>query len=398
VFSHSFLVSARRIQIARWISFVGSAFSEFAIPLYLYQQSGSAFHMGMQWVLVGCMRLLGGWCAPRIRWFSNDRRALQVFDAILALGVLAPVLTLSWNPIVGCYAATLLISFVSTLQGGFLESLVGEAARSESNPDAARAWLLSKIENSRHAGMLVGYAAASLVAASVGFVGAFVVDALSFVLSMILIGQIPQEGHLKANPFSVKSYSVLFRPHLRSFTFAQFLTGAALYIYNALHVFILKDRFGASDSTLAIYYVIQYAAYFLGSRIPSKWVERTGAPMSESWVGGFRVVAGLVYVVFALTTEITVFVAANALLSLVIGSSLPASVAMFQKRVPRTEWRGAGAARLGLTSMAGALGAAATSLSVARVGSSPLLFAGGFLQVISGLWIYRLCRGPVRQQ
>lgn len=36
----------------RFINFVGSAFSEFAIPIYLYQTTKSAFHTGMQWVAI----------------------------------------------------------------------------------------------------------------------------------------------------------------------------------------------------------------------------------------------------------------------------------------------------------------------------------------------------------
>jgi hypothetical protein len=84
--------------------------------------------------------------------------------------------------------------------------------------------------------------------------------------------------------------------------------------------------------------------------------------------------------------------AANTLLSFMIGSSLPGVASMFQRRVERTELRAMGAARLAVTSFSGAIGAAAASLWLSAHSTSPVFFTGAMIYLIAGFCLANHCR------
>lgn len=393
MFSPEFLHTGRRIHRARFISFIGSAFTEFAIPLFLLHKSGDARHVGLQWVFVALSRILGGYIAPRIHFFSSDRRALVWLDTILGCATLIPALAPHEWVVGACYLTTIITACLATIQGGFIDSLVGETAQTQSNPDAARAWLLGKIENGRHFGMLLGYLLAYLVSSKLGFESAFLIDAGSFMVSALLLSLVAVDGRIESPRVRV-SYSVLVRPHVRVLTASQLLAGFSLYIYNALYVIVMKREFGASDAYLSALYILQYIGYFVGSRVPSKWVELRGHPLPDVTVGWFRLGAVLVYVGFAAASTPTTFIAINTVFSMIIGASLPGSMALFQKAVPRDLLRATGAARVAATSLAGAVGAASASFLLPYRPIHEIFLLGAAVYFASGSLLVARFRKP----
>lgn len=386
MFSESFLRAGRLLYTARFISYVGSAFTEFAVPLYLLKKSGSPLYVGLQWTLIALMRILGGYWAPRIRYFQSDRQALVVLDLTLAVAALLPALggpdAVFWT----CSLATVCVAFLGTLQGGFMDSLVGEAAALEPRREAARAWLLSKNENGRHLGMLVGYSLAYWVSSRVGFRWAFAMDAASFVVSAALLSTLAISERAR-RPIVQASYSILLRPEMQILTFTQMLVGFALFIYNALHVSVLKQDLHATDAEMSCLYILQYVAYFFGSRLPSRWVEKRGRPLPDSSTVLFRLCVVVIYLVFAQASEPWVFIAGNTAFSFIIGASFPGSVSLFQRMVEPSELRAAGAARLALTSLSGALGAALSSVLILHLPAQWIFSAGALIYLVAGLML-----------
>ena len=392
--SDKFRSAGRRIYWARFVSFVGSAFTEFAIPLYLLKKSDNPLHVGLQWTLIALMRIVAGYAAPRIRLFSSDRRALIWLDSCLAIAALLPVVFVrsQGNVILGCYLTTLIVAFLSTIQGGYIDSLVGETSQFEKNREAARAWLLGKIENGRHLGMLLGYGLAYLVSSWMGFQAAFVIDSVSFALSAMLLSFVHVEGRTD-RAIVHASYSILMRPHIRVLTLTQLLVGFGLFIYNAIHIAFLKQDLLASNAQLTCLYIFQYVGYFLGSRLPSRWVEVTGKPLSDLSTVLFRLSVVVIYLVFAFTRSANIFILTNTVFSFVIGASFPGAVALFQRAVAQNELRAAGAARVALTSFAGALGSATASILMGRVSYAWIFGLGAFLYLIAAGTLASYVRG-----
>lgn len=388
MFSREFQAAGRRIFTARLISFVGSAFTEFAVPLYLIKKAAASHHIGLQWVLVALIRVAAGYLTPRLRLRWSDRKALVWLDVALAMSALMPVLLRDYNVILGCYLATGFTAFLTTLQAGYIDSLVGVAAAQETKREAARAWLLGKIENGRHLGMLVGYGAAYFVAATVGFREAFMIDAASFIVSALLFSSLVQEGHIE-KVAAVASYSILWRPGIRTLTISQVIVGFALFLYNATHVVVMTRDLRATTGAMSLHYIFQYVGYFLGSRVPSRWVELKGHALSDRSTVIFRFCVVPVYCLFAFAQRPWQFILGNTIFSFIIGASLPGAVALFQRAVPSMELRALGAARLAVTSMAGALGAACASVWMEHAPASHIYLTGAALHFVATLFLMR---------
>lgn len=393
MFSEQFARMGRKIHFARFVSFVGSAFTELAIPLFLYRESGNATHLGLQWTFIALTKVTAGYLAPRLKIFRNDRVALYRLDTALAVATLLPLVLLRLNVVLGCYLATVAIAFLTTIQGGYIDSFVGAVARAEPKAESARAWLIAKIENGRHLGMMLGYMLAFVVSSRLGFGAAFVIDALSFLVSALLIRSVPLDGSVGDPHASTPgSYSILWRPELRWLTVSQLLAGFGLFIYNALHVIVMKQELHASDAQISFLYMLQYVGYFVGSRLPSWWVERTHHPLSNRSTVLFRWSVVGIYVGFALASSPLAFMLANMLLSFVIGVSWPGAIALFQRAVQPHELRAVGSARLAATSVAGAVGSAMASFLIRDLSSGRIFMVGAVIYVISGAVLTLYCR------
>jgi|GEM_PF-1458123 len=361
MFEPGFLQAGRRIHLARLVSFVGSAFGEFAIPLFLYHETSSALHLGLQWSLIALTKLFAGQIASRLHWGKTDRRALRNLDLLLALTSLLPLAFLHINLIVGTYLCTFFAAFLTTIQGGYIDSLVGHAAEKEPKSENARSWLLSKIENGRHLGMMLGYGLAFYTSTRFGFEWAIAIDSLTFVLSALLLSTVAIEGQARMSARPEPAYQILFRPGIRMLTLTQLLVGFGLYTYNASFVVFLKRDLLASDGMVTLLFVFQYTGYTLGSFVPGLWVRYFREPMPDRVFFWLRVSVVPLFVLFAVAPSGIFFVGVNMLLSLVIAAQLPVSVALFQRAVSASELRAAGAARIAVTSFSGAIGAAVAS-------------------------------------
>jgi MFS family permease len=376
MFDRAFLQAGRRIHAARLVSFVGSAFSEFAIPLFLYHETNNALHIGLQWSLIALTKLFAGQFASRFHWGRTDRRALVHLDLFLACTALLPLIFLNVNLIVGTYLCTFFTAFLTTIQAGYIDSLVGHAAEKETKPEAARSWLLSKIENGRHLGMMLGYGLAFYTSAKFGFEWAIAFDSATFVLSAVMLMGVSIEGQARVSARPEPAYRILFRPAVRTLTITQLLVGFGLYTYNASFVVFLKRDLLASDGMVSLLFVLQYIGYTLGSLVPGYWVAKFKEPLPDRSLLLMRIAVVPLFVLFSFAPNGLTFVVTNAVLSLVIAAQLPLSVGLFQRAVSSSQLRAAGAARIAVTSFSGAFGAAVAS-AVLKESSGRVVFAYG---------------------
>ena len=401
MFTAEFQKTGARIHSARLISFVGSAFTEFAIPLFLFHHANNPVHVGFQWVLVALTKLVAGQLASKFSLGRSDKWALVNIDVLLAMTILLPLIFWKLGFIlVGAYLCTFLSGFLVTLQAGYIDSLVGHAAEKEENPEAARSWLLSKIENGRHVGMLFGYVLAYSVASGFGYDWAFAIDAASFLLSAALFSTVAIEGQPKLAARPVAAYQILFRPATRILTLTQLLVGFGLFTYNAAYILFLKRDLAVSDGVITLLLIGQYMGYVVGSFIPGWWVRRHRKPLPDSFVLVMRSLAVPVFIAFACAPNGLWFVVVNALFSLIIASQLPGSVALFQKLVSSSELRAAGAARIAVTSFAGAFGAATASFVLNRSSGRVVFAYGAVVYLIAAilLWTHLSKQRSVAQQ
>ncbi len=390
MFGADFLKAGQRIHVARLVSFVGSAFSEFAIPLYVFSHAKNPIHVGLQWSLLALTKLVSGQLAARIHFGPTDRRALMNLDLCLALSILLPVALHDTAPLLAAYLCTFLSAFLTTLQAGHIDSLVGHTASHEPKTEAARSWLLSKIENGRHVGMLIGYGLAYFVSTRIGFEGAFVVDSLTYVLSAAILMGVRFEGQAKNTVVVQPAYQILFRPRLRLLTFTQLLIGFGLFTYNAAYIIYMKRDLLASDFVVTMLFVLQYVGYSVGSLIPGYCARKLGRPLSEGWLLAIRIAVVPLFFVFAYAPTGAVFIATNAIFSVLIAAQLPTSVSLFQRAVEKGELRSMGAARTAATSFAGSIAAALASWTIVAVSGRFVFLYGAIVYAVAALtlWLY----------
>jgi predicted MFS family arabinose efflux permease len=385
-FSNKFNQSANQLFRARLISCIGSAFSEFTIPLYLYSTGTHPIHIALQWALLALARVLSGYLAPHLSIWRADRTGLAVLDLMQAGVILVPALFGGHHPILTCYFATLLLALLSTLQGGYVSSFCASVSRLEKDPKPALLRINSRIETGRYAGMCIGYSLALLVSSEFGLKAAFIVDSLSYLLSAFLIFRICAEGQVSQSSSSVQpTYSILFGKHLRNLTISQMSLSFAIFLFNGSYIFHLKNNFHAFNYQIAALSISQYLAYSLGGMITGKMKN-----FLLAWHQLIRSGIALVFIGFA--TNAWIFIFMNIVLSFLLGFSQPAILALFQEPLKAEQQRGAGAARTALVSVTGALGAAFAGMLLIPLGSRTIYLLGACMALYSAVIISKFIK------
>ncbi len=198
------------LAAAQTVSQIGSSMSFLAVGIYVYQQTGQATPLALfslflllPYIIVGG---IAGVLADRY-----DRRTLMIIGDIgAALGSLALVISLSsgnfqlWH----VYAAALWQGVFSNLQRPAFEASVSQLV-----PEAKRQSANAIMQISKPASLLISSALTGLLYVSIGVVGIFVIDLISFLIGVVatLLVRIPaplrSQGDVQARPSMLKEWS-----------------------------------------------------------------------------------------------------------------------------------------------------------------------------------------------
>ena len=181
------------LWVAGLISFTGDWALSVALPIAVYQLTGSAAATSaLVAVNVGTRLLFGALAGVYVdRW---DRRRVMIWANLLLAAALLPALAVDsadavWILFGVVFAHSVLTSVVRPAEHALLPRLVGEA-------DLAAANALNGLNN--NLARLIGPALGGMVAATYGLCGAVLVDAVSFLLAALLVALI--RGRHRATP------------------------------------------------------------------------------------------------------------------------------------------------------------------------------------------------------
>lgn len=258
--------------VAQSVSLFGTMITYAALPYHIYRLTGSSFSVGLigliELVPLLVMAFVGGVLAD-----AYDRRRLGVAaDLALSAGssTLA-ILAAHWGSAVMLYGVAASMSAVAALQRPALESLVPQIVPKDAIPAAAS---LVMIRSS--IAMIAGPAVGGLLIAAVGLPATYLVDAATYMCSLLCLLAMPSVPSVEA----AESPSVAaVREGFRYAVGRQELLGTYIVDFVAM-VFgmpialfpALSDRFGGA-SALGLLYAAPAAGALVGS-LTSRWTHR----------------------------------------------------------------------------------------------------------------------------
>ena len=290
-----------KFLVGQTVSSLGSSFTVFALPLLVFKLTGSALSLAyvtaaefLPYLLFG---LIIGAGVDRV-----DRRRLMIFvDTVQALVIFTipllavlDLLSLWWVYVVGFVSSTLWVCF-NTAEFAALPSLVSKDDLVAAN---------GRIQASYSAATVAGPLLAGLLMALVPVYTVLVLDAFSFLVSVLCLTLIRSsfnaDGPGRRESGSLRRdigeglRCVLGHPVLRSVAIMMALVNCVGFTVYAQLVLFAKERLGATDSQVGFLYaagsvgmiVLALAADPLRRRLPFSKVA-----LGTLMLGGVAIVA-----------------------------------------------------------------------------------------------------------
>lgn len=174
----------RLLFIGQFISFFGTMITSVALPYQIYKETHSTLMVGLlslfQLIPLLITALLGGVLADR----KHRQLLLIISEVFLACGSILLALNASFTSpsLLLIFATAIFMSGFTGLHRPALESMVQQIVAKEDFPAVSA---LTTFTYS--VGMIAGPAVAGLLIASVGLVTTFIVDLISFIISLIAL-------------------------------------------------------------------------------------------------------------------------------------------------------------------------------------------------------------------
>lgn len=294
-----------KFWIGQTISSLGDAFTSFALPLLVYQLTGSAVNLAIASAVAFAPYLLFGLTIGA--WVDRvDRRRLMISSDIARALLIASVPLLAaagffalWYVyVVEFVVATLAIGF-SAAQAAAVPSLVERDALAAANGRLIAGWSAASIAGPLLAGGL---------AAFVPLLALLLVDACSFLVSALALGLIRRGFNLGARPPATSVRQdiaeglryVWNTPVLRAITLLLTLLNAVGPTARVQLVLFARQRLDASDARIGLLSAAAGAGVLLGSlamgRLTHRW------PLGRAALGAVMLQA-LLLIVFAQTRQ-----------------------------------------------------------------------------------------------
>jgi CRP-like cAMP-binding protein/Na+/melibiose symporter-like transporter len=265
-----------KLWTAQLVSTIGDAFTMLAAGIYVYRITGSALQVGLMLMATSVPTLVIGMFAGVFVDRFDRKRIMVAADLIRALLVfLIPVL-LPYN-IAWLYVIVMLTSAIGTFFHPAFESVLPETAS-----DEALAAANSMIAISSFGSTAVGFAASGLIAAY-SIEWAFYIDALTFLISGLLIMTV------KIAPFQAEEDSrvgnvirnlqvglkYLFDNQvLRSLFFIGLFIWLGTGLWNTLLLPFAQEVLGASEFQYGLQEALTSIGFVVGSLLMAIYHER----------------------------------------------------------------------------------------------------------------------------
>ena len=169
------------LAAAQTVSQIGSNMSFLAVGIYVYQQTGQATPLALMSLFLLLPIIIAGGVAGVLADRYDRRKLMIIGDTGAALGSLALVISVTsgnfqlWH----VYAAALWQAFFSTIQRPAFEASVSQLI-----PDAQRQRANAIMQMSKPTALLLASALTGLLYASIGVVGVFAIDLISFLVAV----------------------------------------------------------------------------------------------------------------------------------------------------------------------------------------------------------------------
>ena len=243
------------------VSNIGSSFTLFALPLLVFNLTGSALNLALitaaEYVPLLLFGLVIGAWVDRV-----DRKRLMIFTDIMQALVISSIpllaaldlLVVWWIYVVGFASSTLWICF-NTAEFAAVPSLVNKEDLATAN---------GRLQASYAAATVAGPLLAGLLVALVPVHTVLLVDALSFLVSVLAVSLIrtsfsadtteqQRPESFRRDVFEGLRY-VLAHPVLRNTCLMLALIGCVGFTIYAQLVLFAKERLGASDTQVGVLY------------------------------------------------------------------------------------------------------------------------------------------------
>lgn len=265
-----------KLWTAQLISTIGDAFTMLAAGIYVYRVTGSAMQVGLMLMATSIPTLLIGMFAGVLVDRYDRKRIMVAADFLRALLVfLIPILIP--HSIVWLYVIVMLTSAVSTFFSPAFDSVLPETASDEELTAAN-----SMIAISSFGSTAVGFAASGLIA-SISIELAFYIDALTFVVSGLLISrvkiaslEITEDTNIRnvLNNLQAGVRYLFDNQVLRSIFVIGIPVWISIGLWNTLLLPFAEQVLGATEFEYGLQEGLTSVGFVIGSLLMARFVDR----------------------------------------------------------------------------------------------------------------------------
>lgn len=329
----------RLLWSAQLVSTIGTALTDLAAGILVFQHTGSALSVGLMFMATAIPTLVVGLIAG-VFVDRYDRRRIMVVSDLLRAAIVVSIPFLVGINIALLYLAVAAVSTISQFFNPANDAVLPEVATDEELA-AANSWIMISSFGSTS----IGFALSGLLAAAFDINWAFRIDAMTFVFSAIClvflrVGKIETQedtsvgvviGNLKQGVSTLVG-----TPILRSL----FISGVPIYFsFGLWNVLLLPFAINALHATTFEYGLqegLTSVGFVIGSLMMAKYSDRLP---EGTWIVFSTIAMGIAGVLYGLATSVWVAI----VLVMISGFfNAPSSVArrvLLQRNTPR-ELRG----------------------------------------------------------
>ncbi|HET7703634.1 MAG TPA: MFS transporter [Candidatus Limnocylindrales bacterium] len=329
----------RLIWSAQLVSTIGTALTDLAAGILVYQATGSALSVGLMFMAAALPTLVIGLVAG-VFVDRYDRRRIMIIADLLRAAIVVSIPFLIGIHIAFLYLAVAAVSAISQFFNPANDAVLPEVA-TDDELAAANSWIMI----SSFGATSVGFALSGLLAAVYDVNWAFWLDGLTFLLSAALlirirVGKIEAQGDtsVKVVVDNLKEgvSTLVGTPLIRSL----FLTGVPVYfsfgLWNVLLLPFAIEALHASEFEYGIQEGMTSVGFVAGSLLMARFAERF---REGSWIVVATIAMGIAGVAYGFATTVPV---AIILVTISGFFNAPSSIArrvLMQRNTPR-ELRG----------------------------------------------------------
>ncbi len=383
--------SYQRLWIANAVSLIGDAVTRIALPVYVYQRTGSAAALGGTVVLqTFASSLIGITCGVFVDRLSRKRILTLVPLVQAAIIAALPLTTALWQVLLITFVAAGLAIFTGTTRFAAMPDIVGVPLMPYA---AASSQISTQIMN------VIGPTVGGLLVAFIGVNSAFLLDASTFLLAAALVAtiaipQVTPSGEaipLVADLLTGLRY-LWSRPVVRFLAFGDLAGDIGYTTMLVLSVALVEGVLGYGSTVFGLLIAAHAAGFVVCALIATRLAIRPGH--MRYWVIGGLATAGMGLVIAALWPTLPGAFIGWTMLGAGTGPAWTLSSVLWAKLVP-SEVRGrTGAVANAAASVVQLVSAGALGGAAATVGTRGAIGGAGAVQIVAiGAAMLLLWRG-----